>query len=224
MRKVRMVADPYPPYQYEEEGKVRGVDHEIVVAAFAVHGITAQTRLRPWRECLEYVERGKADGVFQVLPNPEREARFLFSERLRTEKTLLLHAARDPAGLPPGQNGDPFQGRRLGVLEGYSYGPAVDRLQGPQKVERQSHEALLQALAAGEVDLVLMDAGVAAYLAGRLGVRGLEALPGYEIARPLHAAFRRQGAWMVRLFNAGLKTVRENGIYDRILESYGLRT
>jgi polar amino acid transport system substrate-binding protein len=219
-----MVADLYPPYQYEEAGKVKGVDQEIIVQAFKVHGIATETKLRPWQECLGCVERGKADGVFQILPNPEREERFLFSERLRTEKTLLFRATASPAGVLQGHAGDPFQGRRLGVLEGYSYGPAVDRLQEPRKVERKSQEALLQALSAGEVDLILMDAGVAAYLTAKLDIRAVEPVPGYEITRPLHVAFRRQRAWIVSLFNSGLKTVREKGIYDKILESYGVQT
>jgi polar amino acid transport system substrate-binding protein len=179
-----MVADPYPPYQYEEAGKVKGVDQEIIVQAFKVHGIAAETRLLPWQECLKSVERGKADGVFQILPSPEREERFLFSERLRMEKTLLFRATAGPEGALQDHADDRFQGMRLGVLEGYSYGPALDRLRETRKVERKSSEALLQALSAGEVDLILMDAGVVAYLAAKLDIRAFEPVPRYEITRP----------------------------------------
>jgi ABC-type amino acid transport substrate-binding protein len=140
------------------------------------------------------------------------------------EKTLLFRATAGPEGALQDHADDRFQGMRLGVLEGYSYGPALDRLRETRKVERKSSEALLQALSAGEVDLILMDAGVVAYLAAKLDIRAFEPVPRYEITRPLHVAFRRQRAWIVSLFNSGLKTVREKGIYDEILKSYGVRT
>jgi polar amino acid transport system substrate-binding protein len=224
VRRVRMVADPYPPYQYEEGGQVRGADQELIAAAFRFHGMATETRLLPWKQCLQWMQSGKADGIFQILPNPEREKLFLFSDRLRTERTALF---RPSAGRLPGSAGGaadrvPFRGQRLGVLEGYSYGPEADRLPAIQKAEYQSQEALLQALAAGEVGLALMDAGLAAYLVKRLGVRGIEPVPGYEIARPLHAAFRRDRPDIVELFNSGLEAVRRQGIYARILISYGL--
>ena len=222
IRKARMVADPYPPYQYEERGEIRGIDHEIVTAAFAVHGISTETLLLPWADCLERVQRGTADGVFQILPTPEREKLFLFSARLRTENTLALRV-KSRSGARDTQ-GDPFRGRRLGVLEGYSYGPAVDRLGESEKLARKSQRELLEALVAGEVDLILMDAGVAAYLIDKLGSSGTEAVPGFSIQRPLHVAFRRGCAEMARQFDSGLAAVRRQGLYERILGSYGLRS
>lgn len=215
IRQVRMVADPYPPYQYEEGGRVRGIDQEIITEAFRFHGIATETRLLPWKECLEWMESGRADGIFQILPNPQRERLFLFSDRLRTEKTVLFQ--------PAGGDRDPFRGQRLGVLAGYSYGPEVDGLPELQKAEYGSQEALLQALAAGEVGLILMDAGLAAYRMKTRGVREIEPVPGYEITRPLHAAFSRDRPGIVRLFNSGLEAVRRQGVYERILSSYGLR-
>jgi polar amino acid transport system substrate-binding protein len=220
IRKARMVADPYPPYQYEEEGEVRGIDHEIVVAAFAVHGIATQTLLLPWADCLDRVQRGQADGIFQILPTPERQKLFLFSARLRTENTLVLRMkSRSQAWAA---EADSFRGRRLGILEGYSYGPAVDGLGESEKLGRKSQRELLEALVAGEVDLILMDAGVAAYLTDKLGISGTEAVPGFSIQRPLHVAFRRACAELSREFDSGFAAVRERGLYERILSSYGL--
>lgn len=217
-----MVADPYPPYQYEEDGEVRGIDQAVITAAFEVHAIATETRLLPWKDCLEWLEQGKADGVFQILLTPERGKLFLFSDRLRTEKTLLFRISGRPTAAAGRGVWDPFRGQRLGVLEGYSYGPAIDRLRETDKVERQSQEQLIEALAAGEVDLILMDAGVAAYLSGKLGIRGIEPVSGYGITRALHVAFRWQHAEIARLFNSGLAAVRRQGVYERILESYGL--
>jgi len=221
--RVRMVADPYPPYQYEEEGRIRGVDQEIVTEAFRVHGIAVETRLLPWKQCLAWLDSGEVDGVFQILPSPEREKLYLFSDLLRSERTVVYQRAGGTRAQPAGGGGpDPFRGRRLGILEGYSYGPEVDRRPQSQKTEYRSPQELLQALGAGEIELILMDAGLATHLARALGLQGIEQVPGYEITRPLHAAFRRDGADLVDLFNSGLAAVRQQGIYDRILSAYGL--
>ena len=220
--KVRLAADPYPPYQYEEKGEVRGIDQEIIAAAFEVHAIATETLLSPWTDCLARLEQGKADGVFQILRAPDREQLFLFSDRLRTEQTLLLRMSGRP-GEPGGKDGrDLFPGQRLGVVRGYDYGPAIDRLQGAGQVECKGQKELIEALAGGLVDLILMDTGVAAYLSRELGIRGAEPLPGFEIRRSLHVAFRRDCAEIVELFNSGLAAVRKEGVYGRILDSYGL--
>ncbi len=222
MRTVRLVADPYPPYQYEQDGRVRGADHEIIVQAFRACGLAARTSLLPWKQCLESLQEKRADGIYQILPNPERRKLYLFSGVLREERTLLFRRAGGPAGSFDPAAGDPFRGRLLGVLGGYSYGPAVDRLSESQKAERAGQEQLLRALLAGEVDLILMDAGVAAYLARKLGIQGIEQVPAYQINRPLHVAFQRDRAGLARLFDSGLEAVRQKGVYRRVLESYGL--
>lgn len=55
---VQLVADPYPPYQYMEGGTVKGVDHDIIAAAFAEYGILTIARLLPWDDCIRLLVAG----------------------------------------------------------------------------------------------------------------------------------------------------------------------
>ena len=223
-RSIQLVADPYPPYQFEEGGRIRGIDQETIQEAFRLRGIEAHTVLLPWKECLQRMDQGKADGIFQIAPSADRRKVFLFSERLRTERTMLF-ARR---GVTPlvGDNaeiGRLLAGRRLGVLDGYSYGPAIDDLEGSAKLSFGSQEELLLALMDGNVNLALMDAGVAFYLAGKMGFEGIEQVEGYTTERPLHVAFQKRHRGLAGLFNKGLQDVKAQAMDRRIFESYGVR-
>lgn len=219
-----LVADPYPPYQFEEEGRIRGIDQETIQEAFMLRGIQIRTVLLPWSECLRWMDQGKADGIFQIAPNEERRKLFLFSEELRTERMSLFGRSGSVEKIQSGtdirQN---LAGHTVGVLEGYSYGPGIDDLTGFVKLKFNDQEALLRALLDGKADLVLMDAGVALSLAGKMGVSGIEQVEGYTIERPLHVAFQKRHHQLAELFNTGLKEVKARAIDRRIFEGYGVK-
>ncbi len=220
-RVIRLVADPYPPYQFEEGGRIRGIDQETIQEAFRLQGIEALTVLMPWKECLLWMDQKKADGIFQIVPSEERRKLFHFSEKLRAERTTLFARSAHGMRVPEGADiKDQLAGRTLGVLDGYSYGPAVDGL--PGKLTRENQEALLLALTSGEADLVLMDAGVASYLTPKMGIQGIVQVPGYAIERPLHVAFQAHHRRLAKLFNAGLREVKARAIDRRIFEAYGV--
>jgi polar amino acid transport system substrate-binding protein len=221
---ARLVADPYPPYQFEDDGRIRGIDQEIIQEAFALQGIHTSTVLLPWKECLQWMDQGKADGIFQMAPSEERKKIFLFSEKLRTEQTILFARSGGAVKIQGGRDiRQRLAGRTLGVLEGYSYGPDIDDFSESMKLKAGSQEALLAALAGGKADLVLIDAGVALYLAGKMGVTGIEQVEGYAIERPLHVAFLKRHHQLADLFNTGLQRVKTLAIDQRIFEDYGVR-
>lgn len=219
---IKLVADPYPPYQFEKEGRVTGMDHDIIFEAFKAHGVEARTTLHHWDECLALMDALKADGIFQITRTGEREKRFVFSGRLRTARTLFYKRTESSISLD-GVTGlaDQLSGETVGVLAGYSYNKTVDRLERELKVEKTSSEDLLLGLARGEFSLALMDQGVAAFLMKMAGVDGVEPVAGFDIPRPLYVAFRKDLSEPARLFNSGLEEIRKNGVYDTVIRRYG---
>lgn len=222
--RVRLVADPYPPYQYEEGGSVRGVDHDIIKEALKVRGIRTETALYSWDQCIAQMEEEKADGIFQITRTPERVRRFIFSHELRTA-TMLFFKKKGFRIVPDGSAEPSFlqQDHKIGVLSGYNYDPVIDDLSGEQKVEKQSSESLLYGLLAEEFDLALMDLGVASYLIGKLRIEDIDSVSDYEITRQLYVAFRKDLPELAVLFDSGLREIKENGVYDGIFRKYGLQ-
>lgn len=223
IKTVKLVADPYPPYQYKENNTVKGIDHDIITAAFEEYKIKTKTQLFAWEVCIEHMEMKKVDGIFQITITPEREKAFLFSKPFRTAKTAFFRNTKTPIRL----NKDveiltQLKRYKLGVLAGYSYDPMIDSLTEPVRTEVNSQEMLLEDLLRRKFDLALMDLGVAAYLIEKMGMDDIERVEGYEITRQLHVAFQKHLHELVNLFNAGLDKVKEKGLYNKIFKNYGL--
>ncbi len=222
-KRVTLVADPYPPYQYEEGGVVKGIDYEVIASAFQAVGCDVQINLCPWEECLQQLDNGKADGIFQISRTPEREKRYVFSDLLRTAKTVLF--ARSDRAIQLSETVDlheQLESFTLGVLSGYSYDPAIDSLDPAIRVEVDPQEDLLLGLKEKRFDLAVMDVGVAAFLADKLGISGIKRVEGYTVTRELHVAFRPACEDLVAEFNTGLKELKQQGALQRIAKRYGL--
>ena len=220
---VQLVADPFPPYQYVESGAIRGVDHDIIAAAFGEYGIDIMTRLFPWDECIHLLKEEKADGIFQIAPTPEREKAYIFSKPLRAARTVMYKRVENPIRFDMNNDfSEQLKNYRLGVVKGYSYHPLIDSLGEHSKMEVDSQEALLTGLRRGKFDLAVIDWGVAQYLANNMGIRDIDRAEGYEITRQLHVAFQRNRNHIADRFNSGLDRVKEKGIYNRIFARYGL--
>jgi polar amino acid transport system substrate-binding protein len=222
-KRVTLVADPYPPYQYEEDGIVKGIDYDIIASAFRAVGYDVQVRLLPWEECLRQLDAGGADGIFQITYTPEREERYVFSDLLRKAETAFFALSNQTMQLSETVNlHEQLQSFTLGVLSGYSYDPVIDSLDLTMKVGVDDQEDLLLGLKEKLFDLAVMDVGVAAFLAGRLGISGIERVEGFAVTRELHVAFRPACKDLVSPFNEGLKKLKEQGASQRIAKRYGL--
>jgi polar amino acid transport system substrate-binding protein len=219
-----IVADPYPPYQYLDKGRIVGLDHDLIVKAFKTQGVAVRIELHPWNECIRMLDEGVADAVFQMAKTPEREKKYLFSDLLRKATTALYKLRTSNIRLDVDAQFDrQLQGLRLGLVKGYSYGPQIDGLEGVARFEVNDQEELLTRLVEGSFDLALIDRGVSIYLTDKLGLKGkLEEVKGFAITRELYLAFHRSKGYLLNSFNEGLKRIKLEGLYDRIFRKYKL--
>jgi len=221
VKKLKLVADPYPPYQWEEKGIIKGADHEIITRAFRTQSISIETTLHGWIECINLVKTGKADGIFQITITPERERMFLFSDILRIAETCFFR--RKTPHVSEENDLDilkKIQKLRIGTLSGYNYDTVIDNLGRDVKIEANSNQELLFGLQQGNFDYILIDTGVAGYLINKFQLKGIEKSSGYIIKRKLHVAFNKKLTEIVKLFNTGLRIIKDEGIYDQILSKY----
>lgn len=222
-RTIKLVADPYPPYQFKENHLIKGIDYEIIRSSFWEHKIEIKVDLLPWDMCMDSLKKKEADGIFQIVRTPEREGMLLFSDALRTAKTIFFKRIGTDVEIGSDMGIESqLEDTLLGVLSGYSYSPDIDDLEKSIKREYQSQEGLLQALTGNEVDLIVMDSGVAYHLMNTMNVKNIERVPGYEITRELHLAFLKDKEELKDLFNIGLRSIREKGIYEEIFRKYGV--
>jgi polar amino acid transport system substrate-binding protein len=201
---LRLVADPYPPYQYTADGEVTGIDHKFISDAFEAVGLRTSTRLLAWSLCLQAMREGVADAIFQITPTRERVEWLRFSLPFRSARTLLYQLADEITDdLKDVRLNAMATEHRIGVLDGFSYGTVIDDL--PGKFEAPSNAALLLALRNHDIAFAVMDEGVAQHLLG--GDRDISPVAGFCATRPMHLACRRDAPEIVLAFNAGLETI-----------------
>lgn len=223
---LRLATGELPPYATEARGD-KGVALRIVREAFRSQGHDVVYTFMPWGRALEEARAGKWDGTAYWGHKPEYEKSFLLSENVLTEQWVVLHRAalqvdwKQPADLAP---------YTFGAIKTYTYTPEFHALfaSGKLKVDWSPDDiATLRKLAAGRVDVVLLDRNVACFLIDQhltgAEARTIRAHPklmteNFSTHLMLPKALP-QSAARLAAFDKGLAALRASGEYRRMLES-----
>lgn len=160
---LRLATGELPPYATEGRSD-QGMALRIVREALRSQGHEVVYTFLPWGRALEETRTGKWDGTAYWGHKPEHEQSFLLSDNVLTEQWVVLHRAglavdwKQPEDLAP---------YTFGAVRTYTYTPEFHALfaSGRLRVDWTPDDiALLQKLAAGRVDVVLLDRNVACTL------------------------------------------------------------
>lgn len=188
MTKIKVCADPFPPYQYvDQDGTIKGRDYELVVNRLYKAGYEPEVWIAPWDRIYREFRAGEQDVLFQAQDSPERMEKFYFSEKLRDAVTEIVTINPELIALTEYTG---LTGYKVGVIAGFANGPEVDGLPDTCKVEFPGMAELLQGIYDKEVDCGVCDQGVKEYLmAGRSALRPIPAL---TYKRPLYVMFNQK--------------------------------
>jgi polar amino acid transport system substrate-binding protein len=192
---------------------------DLVEAALGRVGVTAKTTIVPAGEFTRALVNGPFDGSAAAWKDPEREAALIFSEPYLENRLVLV--GRRGADVSAKAVAD-LRGKRVAIVEGYSYGDAVNDA-GTVFVRSRSEEDSLTRLLKGEVDYTLMDDLVIQYIVSNYpkesGAR-LQIASAPLLTRPLYFAVRRSRPGveaLVARFNAQLRGMVADHTYHRLL-------
>ncbi|MCP4346721.1 MAG: transporter substrate-binding domain-containing protein [Desulfobacterales bacterium] len=213
----------WPPYQ-SENLKHYGVASHIVTESFALSGIKVKYKFRPWKRAYEETREGEFHGSFLWTRSKERDKYFYFSDMLIEGTSVFFHLKNFSFDWNTVED---LEGIKIGGMLGSSYGEAIDKAdrQGKIQIHRVNNEKQL-------FGMLLM---------GRIQIFPITIIPGYEI---LHKNFKpgevrlithhskptkkdifhlmlsreiKKNQHYLKIFNQGLKHLRENGKYDRYI-------
>jgi polar amino acid transport system substrate-binding protein len=192
---------------------------DLVEEALRLLGLTANTTIVSAPEFTTALLAGEYDGSAAAWKDPDRERVLIFSQPYLENRLVLV-----------GQRGadvsaktlSELTGKRVAIVEGYSYGGAVD-LGGPVFVRSRSDEDSLSQLLSGSVDYTLMDDLVVQYILNNYPKESearlqIGATP--LVRRDLHLAIRRtrsDAETIVARFNAQLRGMIADRTYHRLL-------
>lgn len=216
---LELGSDVWPPFT--DLPNQRRIAIDLVQEALQRAGIRATTRiLDDFEQVTRELREGTLDGSAALWLDPDRERLLLFSKPYLENRLVLLTRKGGDLGATSLAE---LSGRRVAVVQGYSYGDAIEQVEGPVLVWGRSDQENLERLLTGEVDYLLADEVLIQGLFERYGARA-EALLAVGSApiveRSLHFAVRRDlpGAGsIIARFEAAIHAMIADGSYNRIL-------
>jgi polar amino acid transport system substrate-binding protein len=217
--RVSLVSTDYPPY-FATSLPEQGTLSAIARAAFEAAGYEVTLTFRPWARLMAEVEGGRYDGVVAVWYKAERESFLAYTDPL-VDTHIGFYGRRDAT--IDVRNLGKLAPYTIGTVRGYANPPAFDaaKLTTDEAVDDVTN---LRKLAAGRLDLVLIDKALADYLV-RQNMPASTATIGWleppVQTMPLYVGIaKKRPGYEQRLaaFNKGLAEIRRNGELDRILK------
>jgi polar amino acid transport system substrate-binding protein len=220
---LRFVSTPWPPFT-NAAGQPRFA-LDLVEAALGRIGLRATTTIVEPALFTPALLSNAYDGSAAAWKDPDRERSLVFSQPYLENRLILV--ARRGEDVSAAALTD-LKGKRIALVEGYSYGEAIDQ-SGAILVRSGSEEGSLALLLASQADYVLMDELVVQYILEnypqeaktRLNV-GSKPL----LTRPLYVAVRRSfpdAVSIVQRFDAQLRGMIADRTYHRLLHVSWIR-
>ncbi|KUG14336.1 abc-type amino acid transport, signal transduction system, periplasmic component/domain [hydrocarbon metagenome] len=149
------VTEEYPPFNYVENGTLRGIAVDLLHAVYREMGSTlapGQVQVLPWTDAYEAARSTRNTAVFATVRLPEREHLFRWVGPLASERKVIFgDPHRDYAISGPGD----LSGYRIGVVEDDAAGPELRAagVDAANIIEARDVPALIALMQEGEIDL-----------------------------------------------------------------------
>ena len=218
---IAVAAGEYAPFVGQKQSQY-GVTAAIVTAAFKSQGVRVQYDFLPWKRGYHETQLGRYAATFPYLKTPDRESLFLYSEPIYTDRFRLF--------VRKSQKGQTdWTKKRLCIPLGYD----TTQIQGFTSANGVTLERppeisnCFQMLVHERADAIWVSELVAADTVRTLfgpaaQTHALNIHVGNENHYYLIVSKTLPGAdaWVSK-FNAGLKQIRANGSYQKIVEQFG---
>ena len=224
---LRIRADSWMPFNGDPAAKQPGYVVEFLREIFEPQGIKVDYQTMPWEAALKAAAAGEIEGVIgankkeaeQLVTGAEPIAEPQFALFVRKDNPWKYESLRS------------LKDVRLGAVEGYSYWDSLDgyiKKSSPPALKIYSGDTpLAEAMAdlvAGKIDALPESVLVFVWAAKNSGRKFTDfRMACTETSDPIYVAFSKNepGRKYARLFDLGLRKLKESGRFDAILASYG---
>ncbi len=220
---IKIVTSPWEPYEYNENGQLKGTDVEIVKEAFNRMGVAVKIEMYPWSRCLKMVKSGEAEGIFTLSINPKREEFLIYPEEgINYSENVFFFNKKKPFEFDGTL--ESIKGRLVGTTRNYNYRADFMESNLFKKDAADSDLAGIRKIANGRDDLFICDKLVGSSLARREGVLSKISFIKKPLSKiKMFLAFRKNNPKNVQLakdFAKAIKSMKKDGTYKKILDKY----
>jgi len=217
-----IVYEDYPPYEYRENGKDKGMNLDLISEAFRRMGKTPLFEPRPWKRALFELKNGDILALSSGFRTPRREKIIFFPDEPLAMETNVVVVPAD-SELTVTCLAD-LQGLRVGIVRDYIYGHGIDEMKGFHRIEANSSHQLVRMLANRRMDAAVGNKAVLRHIAKKNGM--LEHIRfTYEIGcDPLYLMFSRsrgeEAKILARDFGVAIREMHQDGTFKAIIDRY----
>ncbi len=94
--KLTLYTEHFPPYNFEENGKIRGINADILTQACLLANITCDMQTYPWLRAFELAQKNPASGIFTISKTKSRTQLFQWIGPLASSKAYLYRLVSRP--------------------------------------------------------------------------------------------------------------------------------
>lgn len=220
---VTYLTEDYPPFNFDEGGKLKGISIDMLTAAFKQAGASKKTsdvQLVPWANGYDRVQKEPNICLFAMTRTEAREKLFKWAGPIAKVEIVVIGrkgkiAAKSVADLKNYTIGVVREdvGQQLLVEGGY---PA-DKLDISPK-----SESLIKKLEAGRIDGIAYDKAVGFYMMKKSGLNTADYEPAYVLksGEVFYAFSKGTDDAVVAAFQKALDAVKASGEAQKIIDSY----
>jgi len=213
---------PIPPYVMKDKnGVFSGIEYDIVIAALAVKGHTVKPSDYPLARLVATIKAKSIQGAAPILPSHDTGATLSDSYLTYNNVALALkkknYAFKSAADLK-GLGVIAFQTAR--AVLGPDFASAME---GNSKyVEEGQQVVQIKTLFAERVDVAIGESRILAWFikAPETGVDSATPVQEFRIFNPTYYCAAFTDPKLAADFNAGLKAIKANGTFDKIIAKY----
>ena len=216
------VLGDFAPFQWEEAGKVTGIDADIIREVCRRLKIEVEFQVMSWKKALKSAENGDVSGLAASLYN-EKRAEYLYytKESVHIQKNIIMIRKGNNIKI---KGFDDLKNIKIGVVRDFSYGPEFDSIRGLDKVVCTDQKQLVQLLAAGRVDAAMGSQMPLMFNARQLGVQDALEVAYVVTEYPAYSVFSKasgeKGELLARKFDTILREIKKEGLVQKIMDNY----
>lgn len=221
--------DCFPPFAYIEQGRLTGVDIDVVYEMARRLELQVEIKAYPWVRVIESVKNGTVNGGFAAFETEERKTFCLYTGILHFEE---LHVFVKKGNEFPFAHIEDLYGKIIGKEIGVFISDEFEQAVKEHKIQVEevtdTDMLNLKKLSLERIDAIIGDFGVTSYHAKQLGI-------GKEIVS-LGPIYEKQAAYLIlskksalphkaelqQKMKATLTEIWEDGTYQTILDRHTL--
>ncbi|MCP3944649.1 MAG: transporter substrate-binding domain-containing protein [Desulfobacteraceae bacterium] len=217
-----IITDPYEPFVFPADAKLKGLDYDVTEAVFRMLQIPVEIKFYPFSRCLYIIRNQEADALIDLVRTKERNTYMAFPKEPLSDSSLILFYHKGHR--PQLETLDDLKSYQFGAQYGSEYPQELAEVL-VKREDVKLMEQNFQKLVDDRIDIMVENRIVGRYIASKMGI--LDQIKVLELPKPfptqyyLGFAKKKGHDHLAVQFSQALVQFKQTQAYQDILVKYG---